>query len=135
MRWIMSTDGACLRNSGPAGIGVWAVDKDGAPVCELSEFIGPGTNNYAEYVAIKRGMQEAIRAGVTDLTVQCDSQVVVNQIHGTNATRCPHLGAERLAILAMMAEFDLFSIEFIYDDDNEIADRLAKQAARRGRNR
>ena len=132
--WIMHTDGACSGNPGPSGIGVWATDDEGATALELSEFIGPGTNNWAEYRAIVRGLEEAVAAGVDHLEVFCDSQVVVRQINGEYACRCPHLGAERLAIVSLIGEFSRFNISHIYDDGNRRADRLAKNAARRGYN-
>jgi len=50
------TDGACTGNPGPAGLGVVIVD--GTERRELSEFLGDGTNNIAELMAILRGLQE-----------------------------------------------------------------------------
>jgi ribonuclease HI len=50
------TDGGCVPNPGPAGIGVVIVDGDEKR--ELSEFLGPGTNNIAELTAIYRGLEE-----------------------------------------------------------------------------
>ena len=50
------TDGACTGNPGPAGLG--AVIIDGATQRELSEYLGEGTNNIAELMAIKRGLEE-----------------------------------------------------------------------------
>lgn len=50
------TDGACTGNPGPAGLGVVIVDGDQTQ--ELSEFLGDGTNNIAELMAIFRGLEE-----------------------------------------------------------------------------
>lgn len=50
------TDGGANPNPGPAGIGVVIVDGDKHR--ELSEFLGPGTNQIAELTAILRGLQE-----------------------------------------------------------------------------
>ena len=50
------TDGACTGNPGPAGLG--AVIIDGADQRELSEYLGEGTNNIAELMAIYRGLEE-----------------------------------------------------------------------------
>ena len=52
------TDGACTGNPGPAGLGVVIVD--GAKVVELSEYLGEGTNNIAELMAIYRGLEEVV---------------------------------------------------------------------------
>jgi ribonuclease HI len=50
------TDGACSGNPGPAGLGV-VVIGDGEREREISEYLGPGTNNIAELTAILRGLQ------------------------------------------------------------------------------
>jgi ribonuclease HI len=49
------TDGGCVPNPGPAGIGV--VILDGKQRQEISEFLGMGTNNIAELTAIVRGLE------------------------------------------------------------------------------
>jgi ribonuclease HI len=55
------TDGACTGNPGPMGIGVVVLAREGeAPVRkEVEEFLGLGTNNIAELVAIERGLETA----------------------------------------------------------------------------
>ena len=53
---IVYTDGACSGNPGPAGIGV--VILDGGKRRELSEYLGVGTNNIAELMAIVRALEE-----------------------------------------------------------------------------
>lgn len=50
------TDGACTGNPGPAGLGVVIIDGDKER--ELSEYLGEGTNNIAELMAILRGLEE-----------------------------------------------------------------------------
>ena len=134
MKWTVHTDGACLRNPGPSGAGVHAVDEEGANALALSRFLGQGTNNWAEYKAIRIALEEAKAAGVSEVDLFCDSEVVVRQITGKYACRCPHLGAERLAIVSLIGDFDHVSIDHIYDEQNGAADRLAKSAARRGYN-
>lgn len=49
------TDGACSGNPGPAGIGVVLLYKSHRK--EISEFIGNATNNIAELIAIKKGLE------------------------------------------------------------------------------
>ena len=49
------TDGACTGNPGPAGLGVVIID--GKQRVELSEYLGEGTNNIAELMAILRGLE------------------------------------------------------------------------------
>lgn len=56
---IVYTDGACSGNPGPAGLGV--VILDGGKRRELSEYLGSGTNNIAELMAIVRALEEVPR--------------------------------------------------------------------------
>ncbi len=56
---IVYTDGACSGNPGPAGIGVVILDRGKRR--ELSEYLGSGTNNIAELMAIVRALEEAPR--------------------------------------------------------------------------
>lgn len=51
------TDGACSGNPGPMGIGI--VITEGTWRQEAGEYLGIGTNNIAELVAIERGLQLA----------------------------------------------------------------------------
>ena len=53
------TDGACSGNPGPMGIGVVVVDGEHRE--EVSEYLGVGTNNIAELVAIERGLELAAK--------------------------------------------------------------------------
>jgi ribonuclease HI len=53
---IVYTDGACTGNPGPAGLGVVIID--GGKRRELSEYLGIGTNNIAELMAIVRALEE-----------------------------------------------------------------------------
>jgi ribonuclease HI len=52
------TDGACSGNPGPSGIGVYLIYNQHKK--EISEYIGHATNNIAELMAIKKGL-EAIK--------------------------------------------------------------------------
>ncbi len=64
------TDGACTGNPGPAGLGVVVIDGD--QTRELSEYLGEGTNNIAELMAILRGL-EAVSDRKRPVIVYSDS--------------------------------------------------------------
>jgi ribonuclease HI len=57
------TDGACSGNPGPMGIGV--VILEGGKRKEVGEYLGIGTNNIAELVAVERGLEVAGQLGIT----------------------------------------------------------------------
>lgn len=77
------SDGGSRGNPGPASIGV-VIDIDGK-IQELSEYIGEGTNNMAEYTAVIHGL-EWVSANIQDSDIFIDffldSQLVVEQLNG-----------------------------------------------------
>ena len=81
MTYHVWTDGACSGNPGPMGIGV--VVLAGNEREEVGEYLGSGTNNIAELVAIERGLQvvagrmAASRQSGTRVRVYSDSSYAI----------------------------------------------------------
>jgi phosphoglycerate dehydrogenase-like enzyme/ribonuclease HI len=76
----MKVDGACYPNPGNMAIGI-VIYKDGELLKKISEAIGYGTNNIAEYKALIRGLEEAKKINPERIDVYCDSQLVVKQLN------------------------------------------------------
>lgn len=75
------TDGACMGNPGPMGIGVVILDPPGGPIPkEIWLHLGNGTNNIAELTAIQRGLQECSRD--RPVVVYTDSQYALGVLAG-----------------------------------------------------
>jgi len=77
---LMKVDGACYPNPGNMAIGI-VIYKDGELFKKISEAIGYGTNNIAEYKALIRGLEEAKKINPKRIDVYCDSQLVVKQLN------------------------------------------------------
>jgi ribonuclease HI len=125
MKATIYTDGGARGNPGPAGIG--AVIKGEKPL-DISEFIGHATNNVAEYTALIRGLQEAVKLGYKELEVLCDSQLIVEQVKGNYKCKEPHLKTLREKVAALILEFQKVSIRHIPREQNSEADALVNQA-------
>jgi ribonuclease HI len=69
------SDGACTGNPGPAGAGT--VLLHGESKTEWSTWLGEGTNNIAELVAVLQGVEALPRPIASDLVVHTDSQYVI----------------------------------------------------------
>ena len=70
-RYTVATDGACMRNPGPAG---WAwVGEDGRWAAGSLE---AGTNNIGELLAVLYAVRD--HADVADLHIQADSMYAIN---------------------------------------------------------
>jgi len=63
------------------GIGV-VIKRNGKVIKEISDSLGQGTNNIAEYKAVIRAMREAKKLKVKGIVINSDSQLVVNQLNG-----------------------------------------------------
>jgi len=68
------TDGGCVPNPGPCGIGVVIID--GKDQREISEYLGMGTNNIAELTAIVRGL-EAVADRTRPVVIYSDSSYAI----------------------------------------------------------
>ena len=127
MKATLHTDGGARGNPGPAGIGVLLTDESGAVIEELAKGIGEATNNVAEYSALIAGLELAREAGVTDLEVAVDSELVVHQIKGEWKIKNDRLRALAVAARRLMSQFDSAEIKHVRREENAGADRLANQ--------
>ncbi|CAK8577889.1 unnamed protein product [Lathyrus sativus] len=83
--YTLRFDGACSGNPGPAGAGAVLFDEQGSLLYHFRQGLGNTTNNVAEYRALILGLRQALRIGCMNLTVQGDSQLVINQVDNTMA--------------------------------------------------
>ncbi len=127
------TDGASFGNPGASGIGVILTDESGKTLVELSEPIGIATNNEAEYRALLRGLEEALRHGVQHLVWYTDSELLVRQWRGEYAVRSPNLQGLYKQARELAKGFACLEVHHQARETNRAADRLAKQAARRAK--
>src|SRR5918996_3992797 len=102
MKVRLSTDGGARGNPGPAAFAYVLEAEDGTVLAAHGEAIGVATNNVAEYRALVEGLRKAVEAGVTDLDVVSDSELMVKQMRGeyrvkNEALRTLSVEAGRLA--------------------------------------
>ncbi|MFN3691169.1 MAG: ribonuclease HI family protein, partial [Fimbriimonadales bacterium] len=82
MEAVAYVDGASLANPGSAALAVRLYDMQGRLLQSICEPIGKQTNNFAEYYALLRCLQEAHQKGITRLTIYTDSELLVKQWSG-----------------------------------------------------
>jgi phosphoglycerate dehydrogenase-like enzyme/ribonuclease HI len=124
----MKVDGACYPNPGNMAIGI-VIYKDGELFKKISEAIGYGTNNIAEYKALIRGLEEVKKINPERIDVYCDSQLVVKQLNKKYKVK-------NKGIIPLFSRVEEIirtipgKIYFIWDrrDNNFVADGLAKRA-------
>jgi ribonuclease HI len=76
------TDGASRGNPGEAAF-AYTIARDGMPTVEEAGCLGRITNNQAEYTALVRALEHALRLGPENrLLVHSDSELMVKQMRG-----------------------------------------------------
>ena len=126
------TDGGARGNPGPAGIGAVVYDEKDNEMSTLSEAIGEGTNNVAEYTAIVRALQH-VATLVDDtkaikVTLKLDSQLAERQLNGAYKVKDETLKGLYAEVKELVGEYA--SVEFIHvkRELNKVADKLVNQA-------
>lgn len=129
MRIEAYIDGGSRGNPGEAGLGVFIPG-----VVRIAEYLGTGTNNFAEYSALVSALRFAVFNRCEELQVFADSELVVKQIKGEYQVR--NEGIRPLYDLAMrwIAVIPRFSISHVRREQNKEADKLANQAMDSRRN-
>jgi ribonuclease HI len=120
-------DGACRGNPGEAGIGIVIRSHDKKILLEVSDYIGKTTNNVAEYMALTRGLEEALLLGATEADFYCDSELLVKQIHGDYKVKNEGLIPLHHHALSLIKKLKKFSIRHTYRENNIHADDLANR--------
>lgn len=119
------TDGASRGNPGPASTG-WVLMNLRDEVLEQGgTFLGKRTNNYAEYMAVKEGLEHALRYGVQTVDMYMDSQLVVNQMNGIYRVKHPELLPIYDDIKQLSKQFQDVEYHHIRREYNKLADKQA----------
>ncbi len=125
---ILMTDGAARGNPGEAGIGVVLQTPDGEIVYRFYQYIGIQTNNVAEYIALKTGLQHALQHHPKELEIRLDSELVVKQIRGEYKTKNARLREIQEEIFRMLERIPKWEIVHVPRSANRLADELANKA-------
>lgn len=128
------TDGGSRGNPGPAAVGAQIIDKEGKVLREVSEHIGNATNNYAEYMAVIRGLQAAKEvlgkaSKETTVELKMDSELIQKQLTNQYQIKEPGLVPFFIEIHNMrVASFPKLTVTHVKREFNKEADRLVNEA-------
>ena len=122
-------DGGSRGNPGEAGIGVYFPG-----VVRIAEYLGTGTNNFAEYCALLSALRFAVFSHCETLSVFADSELVVKQIKGEYQVRNEGIRPLYESAIRWIALIPHFSISHVRRENNKEADKLANQAMNTHRN-
>jgi ribonuclease HI len=129
---VLYIDGAAKGNPGPAGCGV-VVQFGGVAVFAGGFFLGPATNNVAEYQGLLHGLDEAAKLKLGSLEVRSDSELLVRQMNGQYKVKAPHLKPLWKRARDAASKFQSVSFVHVPREENNAADGLANRAVKAGR--
>ncbi len=122
-------DGSSLGNPGPGGIGVVACDEQGHVIATHSVPFPQVTNNEAEYRAVIEALKLAQQLGADEVHLFSDSELIVQQLKGSFLVKSPTLRPLHREALSLSQRFQKLAIHHIPREQNELANKLAQQAA------
>ena len=124
------TDGGSRGNPGPCGAGGVIFGSDGTIISEISKYLGIGTNNYAEYMALILTLERVSELGISDsiITVFMDSQLIIKHINGTYKVKHPNMKKLYNEVKELITEFENIKFVHIPRNKNTHADSLANKA-------
>ena len=128
MKARLFTDGGSRGNPGPAAYGFVLEAEDGTVLDARGEAIGIATNNVAEYAALVAGLERAVEAGVDELEVVSDSELLVKQMRGEY--RVKNRALQDLFLDASQHARKIGRVRYtaVRREQNELADSLVNQA-------
>jgi ribonuclease HI len=122
------TDGGARGNPGPAAYAFVLEAEDGTVLEAKGETIGLATNNVAEYSALVAGLERAAEAGVHELEVVSDSELLVKQMRGEYRVKNEALQELFLEASRLARKVGKVSYRAVRREDNELADSLVNEA-------
>jgi probable phosphoglycerate mutase len=128
VRARLFTDGGARGNPGPAAYGYVLEAEDGTVLDARGEAIGVATNNVAEYRALVAGLEQAVKAGVSELEVVSDSELMVKQMRGDYRIKNEALRALSLQAAELARRLGRVRYTAVRREHNELADRLVNEA-------
>ena len=132
MAIVAYIDGGARGNPGPAGYGVRIEDESGTLIAEFNGFLGPSTNNVAEYNGLLAALKYAQQHGHSRVHIKSDSELLVKQMRGEY--RVKNAGLQPLYQQArdLAGHMDRVVFEHVRREQNKDADRLANLAMDEG---
>ena len=130
--YVLRFDGGSRGNPGPSGCGA-VIYHNNDEIWSDYLFLGTKqTNNYAEYMGLIIGLEQALKMNIEEISVEGDSLLVINQL--TNKFKCKSANLIELNEKASNLSKLFKNIQFnhILRNKNKRADELSNIAMNNG---
>lgn len=125
---IIYVDGASRGNPGPSAIGGIILDENGEELEKFSEYIGEGTNNQAEYMALIEALKRAKKYNPKVVEVRSDSELMVKQLEGQYRVKNAELANLSKEVKEIASEFKQVRFVHVPREENQVSDALCNRA-------
>lgn len=115
-------DGGSRGNPGPSSSAFAILDMDDNVVKKDGIYLGIGTNNQAEYTALRIGLEEARNMQAEEVHVYMDSLLVINQMKGLFKVKHRDLWPIHQACRQLADSFHKIDFTHVPREYNKIAD-------------
>ena len=126
--YILRFDGGSRGNPGIAGCGAVIYYNN----CEIwGSYLNIGktqTNNYAEYMGLILGLEEALKRNIKEILVEGDSLLVINQLTNKYKCKSENLLELNAKAVSLSKQFHNISFNHILRNKNKRADELSNMA-------
>ena len=123
----MNTDGGARGNPGQAAIGIILKDEKGEKIKAKGHYLGIGTNNEAEYMALLMGLELALELDIQKLECRLDSELVVKQLNGAYKVKMPKLRALYDRVKLLSQKFANIQYVHVHREQNSEADKIVNE--------
>jgi len=124
---LINIDGGSRGNPGPAAY-AYVVKNEGKIEQTKAEFIGISTNNVAEYTGLINALTLLTSLEPSDVTINMDSMLVVQQVKGIYKVKQPHLQILHAQVIQLLSALKTkgfqLTIAHVYREQNAIPDKL-----------
>ncbi len=130
---LMRVDGSCDPNPGNMAIGI-VIYKDGELIKKISEAIGYGTNNIAEYKAVIFALKKTKQllgksaAKNAELEIRMDSELIQRQLSNRYQIKENELKILFVDVHNLLFNFKKVNFIHIPREHNKSADRLVNES-------
>ena len=122
------TDGASRGNPGPCSIGLQIFNPKQDLIYEEGAYLGENTNNFAEYSAVVRALELAVKNQVQEIHLFSDSELLVRQLQKRYKVKSSNIKPLFKKCENLLAYIPVSYFEHIPREKNSGADALANQA-------
>lgn len=121
-------DGGSRGNPGPSASGYVLFDMEGNELVKNGVYLGITTNNQAEYLSLKLGLEHALKYGARIVHVHMDSLLVINQMLGKFKVKNRDLWPIHAAVKEMLPKFKKVTFVHVPRALNKEADAAVNEA-------